>query len=71
MKVFLENFSAEDTPKILNAVPTIELVGTAEESDFWFTSTISIDEIISILINGTELGKEKEITSEDLKQKKA
>ena len=71
MKVFLQNFSAEDTPKILEAVPTIELVGTVEESDFWFTPTTNVDEIISILINGTALESEGERTSEDLTQKKA
>ena len=49
MKVFLQNFSAEDTPKILEAVPTIELVGTVEESDFWFTPVTTVDEIISIM----------------------
>ena len=71
MKVFLENFSAEDTPKILSAVPEVELVNTVEESDFWFTPVNTVDEIISILINGVELEDETEISQEDLQQKKA
>ena len=71
MKVFLQNFSAEDTPKILEAVPTIELVGTVEESDFWFTPVTAVDEIISILTNGVELEDENDISLEDLRQRLA
>lgn len=52
MKVFLENFSKEETDKLLKAIKDVELVDTAEESDFWFNNKINVEDIVSIIING-------------------
>ena len=52
MKVFLENFSKEDTAKLIKSIKDIELVETAEESDFWFNNKINVEDIISIITNG-------------------
>ena len=71
MKVFLENFSAEDTPKILEKVPGIELVDTVEESEFWFTPVNTVEEVIDILLNGVKVEDEGDISPDDLQQRKA
>lgn len=52
MKVFLENFSKEETDKLLKAIKEVELVDTAEESDFWFNNKINVEDIVSIITNG-------------------
>lgn len=71
MKVFLEGFSLDVLPQITEAVPGIELVDTKEESEFWFTPTTPVEEVISILVDGVELEDEEDISEEDLQQKKA
>lgn len=71
MKVFLEGFSLDVLPQIIEAVPSIELVDTKEESEFWFTPTTPVEEVISILVDGVELEDEEDISEEDLQQKKA
>ena len=52
MKVFLENFSKEDTAKLTKSIKNIEFVDTAEESDFWFNNKINVEDIISIITDG-------------------
>ena len=71
MKVFLENFSFRDTLKIKDVVKDLEIVKTKEESEFWFPNTIKVEEVIDILVNGVEVEDEKDISQEDLEQRKA
>ena len=67
MKVFLENFSKEETDKLLKAIKDIELVDTAEESDFWFNNKINVEDIISIITNGDVVVP----CDDDIRQRKA
>lgn len=67
MKVFLENFSKEETDKLLKAIKDIELVDTAEESDFWFNNKINVDDIVSIITNGDVVLP----CDDDIRQRKA
>ena len=72
MKVFLENFSKEDELKITETIADVELVDNVEDSDFWFTPVDSIEDILHILVKGVEVeDDEKEISKEDLEQRKA
>ena len=70
-KVFLENFSVEDTSKIKREVPNAKFVKTLEESDFWFTPNTSVEEVISTLVNGVEIEELQDPSPEDLRQRKA
>ncbi len=67
MKVFLENFSKEETDKLLKAIKDIELVDTAEESDFWFNNKINVEDIVSIITNGDVVLP----CDDDIRQRKA
>lgn len=67
MKVFLENFSKEETDKLLKAIKDIELVDTAEESDFWFNNKINVEDIVSIITNGDIVMP----CDDDIRQRKA
>ncbi len=67
MKVFLENFSKEETDKLLKAIKGIELVDTAEESDFWFNNKINVEDIVSIITNGDVVLP----CDDDIRQRKA
>lgn len=67
MKVFLENFSKEETDKLLKAIKEVELVDTAEESDFWFNNKINVEDIVSIITNGDVVLP----CDDDIRQRKA
>lgn len=67
MKVFLENFSKEETDKLLKTIKDIELVDTAEESDFWFNNKINVEDIVSIITNGDVVLP----CDDDIRQRKA
>ena len=67
MKVFLENFSKEETDKLLKAIKDVELVDTAEESDFWFNNKINVEDIVSIITNGDVVLP----CDDDIRQRKA
>lgn len=67
MKVFLENFSKEETDKLLKDIKDIELVDTAEESDFWFNNKINVEDIVSIITNGDVVLP----CDDDIRQRKA
>lgn len=67
MKVFLENFSKEETDKLLKTINDIELVDTAEESDFWFNNKINVEDIVSIITNGDVVLP----CDDDIRQRKA
>lgn len=67
MKVFLENFSKEETDKLLKAIKGVELVDTAEESDFWFNNKINVEDIVSIITNGDVVLP----CDDDIRQRKA
>lgn len=71
MKVFLENFSAENIIEVCSAVPQAELVDTVEDSDFWFTENTPVKEVIDILLHGVKVEDENDISPEDLEQRVA
>lgn len=71
MKVFLENFSAENIIEVCSVVPQAELVDTVEDSDFWFTEDTPVEEVIDILINGVKVEDSEEASPEDLEQRVA
>jgi len=71
MKVFLENFSAENIIEVCSVVPQAELVDTVEDSDFWFTENTPVEEVIDILLHGVEVEDSEEASPEDLEQRVA